>query len=209
MATILLVDDNNNLVQFTAKNIETAVPGLSVLKAGSCQQAREIAAEKKPVMVVLDRRLPDGDGIALMQELLRQVPGLQCVVVTADASETFNREAMNKGAMAVLAKPFEAEQIIAMVQRVVGSPGSANPPVPKGRKEDSDTVIVDRHLIINRLAGLLAGLRAFGADLRAEANENVAIHKIIDEYLERMVATVREISELMGQVEIGQVGSRK
>jgi hypothetical protein len=44
---------------------------------------------------------------------------------------------------------------------------------------------------------LLAGLRAFGADLRARANDPDAVNATVDEYLDRLCAAVREVSSML------------
>jgi hypothetical protein len=63
--------------------------------------------------------------------------------------------------------------------------------------EPTDCVGYDRHLVRNRLAGLLAGLRAFGADLRAELDDPEAIRATVDEYVDRLCASVTEVSNML------------
>lgn len=197
---MLLVDDNPTLSLFTAHNLKSAITGLEVLTARSCAEGRELANRYRPQVIVVDHGLPDGSGLDLLRELRVELPTAASILISADVDACANAEKAEELEVEALRKPFEADDLIEMVRRAIGS-GS-------GRREHSTTTgraatdsLPDRrgeyHLLINRMSGLLAGLRAFGADLRESAQDPAAVRAITDEYVERLVANVREVSEIL------------
>lgn len=106
-ATVLIVDDDDLAVRTLRAVLGRA--GRDALAAGSVSAARELLAGWTPACVVLDRRLPDGDGLDLAAELRdRFGNGLRIVVLSGDP--------IGDGvADAVLLKPAGALQVIAAV----------------------------------------------------------------------------------------------
>jgi DNA-binding NtrC family response regulator len=74
----LLVEDDDALAQDLCELLTDG--GWAVRAASSCAAARELAARVPPVLLIVDWRLPDGDGIALAAELMRE-RGPDCVLV--------------------------------------------------------------------------------------------------------------------------------
>ncbi len=73
-------------------------------------------------LVLLDRHLPGMDGSTVLERLGEHRPELAVVVVTADATEAATTEATAGGAAAVLTKPFDVADLLAIVD--VHVPGS-------------------------------------------------------------------------------------
>lgn len=63
----------------------------------------------------------------------------------------------------------------------------------ENRSEEFGEHLFDRHRAINQLSAVLAGLRALGAELRASLDDPEAIEKILDEYIDSLAFTVRQI----------------
>ncbi len=81
--TVVIVDD----FPLVREGIAAALrpdPAINVVgEAGSATEAMERARELRPDVVVLDLRMPDGDGTALIERLRREVEGVRVLVVTA------------------------------------------------------------------------------------------------------------------------------
>jgi two-component system response regulator RegA len=86
--------------------------GFEVADAGCAADGLERARAFRPQRAVLDLRMPDGSGIALLSDLLREHPDLACVVLTGYGSITTAVEAVRRGAVDYLTKPADADEIL-------------------------------------------------------------------------------------------------
>jgi DNA-binding response OmpR family regulator len=76
-----------------------------VVTALSCEEALQLATEREFDLYVLDRRLPDGSGLQLCQDLLRATPGVPTIFYSGDAYDIHRSEALAAGADDYVAKP--------------------------------------------------------------------------------------------------------
>jgi two-component system response regulator AtoC len=120
--TILIVDDDRSFRILT----ETALAGegFEVRTAGSLRKAREELDGGAPDVVVLDRRLPDGDGIALLQEMSAAGPvPMPVIVVTAYGDIDSAVSAMQAGAVDYLSKPISVTDLVIKIHKVIETRG--------------------------------------------------------------------------------------
>ena len=84
----------------------------------SAEQALAIAAERPPTLIVLDVRLPDGNGVDLTRSLRRtsQVP---IIMVTARVEEADRLRGLEVGADDYVTKPFSPRELVARVRAVL------------------------------------------------------------------------------------------
>lgn len=87
--------------------------------AGSVEEADLAIGMVQYAAIVLDRTLPDGDGLSLVRLLRQRGNRVPILVVTAKAAMREKVEGLTAGADDYLAKPFDAEEIVARVQAVV------------------------------------------------------------------------------------------
>src|SRR5687768_97721 len=85
---------------------------LVVAQATSIAQARELVASALPDVVLLDHRLPDGDGVTAIAGLHRIRPSAQVVVLTATTSDRVLVAAMEAGAAGFIAKTQRLDDVI-------------------------------------------------------------------------------------------------
>lgn len=119
-ATILVVEDDADLraalydtLSLAGYRIETASDGLVALDI----------MQRKPVdMVITDIQMPNMDSHELLKNIKSQWQGLPVMLMTAYGSIQMAVEAMRDGAVDYLSKPFEAEVLVAMVNRYVREP---------------------------------------------------------------------------------------
>jgi two-component system response regulator HydG len=114
---VLVVDDDPG-VRYTLREI-LASEGLVVEEAGDGAEAlRRFEARPSP-LVVTDLRMPGMDGMELLRALAARAPAPRVVVITAHGSERQAVEAMKAGAHDYFKKPFDVEELLAVVRRAV------------------------------------------------------------------------------------------
>ena len=80
-ATILIIDDEQNLRQVMSRVLE--LEGYTVLQAGNIKQGLKIIEKEDIALVISDVRLPDGNGLDLLQKIKELKPSTEIVVITA------------------------------------------------------------------------------------------------------------------------------
>jgi two-component system, OmpR family, response regulator len=89
-----------------------------VVCATSLKDALSLAAGQEFDLYVLDKRLPDGDGLALCQRLTEITPNVPCLFYSGDAYEVHRHQAIAAGAAAYVAKP-DIEGLIDNVRKLL------------------------------------------------------------------------------------------
>ena len=116
-ARVLIVEDDTVARELLAEVLRGE--GHDVEAAGSAHEARRMAGEHPPAVLVTDLRLDGEDGIDLMRDLRRADPTLQAIVVTAFGSLEAAVDAIQSGAFDYLSKPFTMEEMSRMVRRAL------------------------------------------------------------------------------------------
>lgn len=111
--TVLIVDDDEDLRDSLKDILEGE--GYEPLLASTRFEASEIAREMQPRVALVDLKLPDGSGTALLSELKRESPGCACILMTAYADVDSAVMALEKGAFYYLRKPVKAPELIELV----------------------------------------------------------------------------------------------
>ncbi len=117
LARVLVVDDDAG-VRYTLREILSS-EGLSVDEASDGAAALQ-RFESAPVpLVITDLRMPRMDGMELLRQLTARSPAPRVVMVTAHGSERQAVEAMKAGAFDYFRKPFDVDELLAVVRRAV------------------------------------------------------------------------------------------
>jgi DNA-binding NtrC family response regulator len=118
MKKILAVDDNV-IERGQLESMLEKERGYEVHTAGTGRSALE-KAERCPVdAVILDLRLPDMDGLEVLQKFKQQRPNLPVIMLTGFADIRTSVEAIRMGADDYLTKPFEDTHLLLTLQRVL------------------------------------------------------------------------------------------
>ncbi len=120
MAHILAVDDSASMRQMVAFTLQGA--GYEVTEAEDGQAALDIAQSKKFDAVVADVNMPRMDGITLIKSLrgLADYKFTPLLMLTTEAGMDKKQEGKAAGATGWIVKPFEPDQLVATLQRVLG-----------------------------------------------------------------------------------------
>ncbi|HEX8440869.1 sigma-54 dependent transcriptional regulator [Archangium sp.] len=113
--SLLLVDDDRTFSSLAASVLSQE--GFQVRTARSLHEMRAALAREAPDLVILDRRLPDGDGLAFLPELRAQQPGTVVLMVTAHGDIASAVEAIQAGARDYLTKPVELDDLVLRARR--------------------------------------------------------------------------------------------
>ncbi|MBX9789370.1 MAG: sigma-54 dependent transcriptional regulator [Pirellulales bacterium] len=113
---VLLIDDDDGLRRTTRLALEAMQHQVSEARGSS--QALELAGHRKFQIALLDLRLAAESGLELLPQLLALAPGLQVVVITAYATIETAVEAMRRGAVDYLPKPFTPSQLRLVFDRI-------------------------------------------------------------------------------------------
>jgi len=122
---VLLVDDHIDGLEITA--ILLRMEGFEVITAGCCQDALSAARESHMDLVVTDLGLPDGTGMALLEDLKRIYP-IEGVAMTAHSEGNFLDGATKGGFARYLFKPFVFSDLLGAVREALGQEKSPSSP---------------------------------------------------------------------------------
>jgi DNA-binding NtrC family response regulator len=114
-ANILVVDDQDSIRHFVSKALEDA--GYTVRTTASVREARQAFEQEQPDLALLDLKLPDGTGMDLLREIKRIQPEVTVILMTAFGELETAVEAMSAGAYWFVKKPFQNEELLALVAR--------------------------------------------------------------------------------------------
>src|SRR6185295_11842760 len=114
---ILVVDDELALRRSIQQRFEDEKA--EVRTADTATSARKILADEEFDLVILDHRLPDGTGLALLEEQKRNGATPTFVMMTAYSSTEDAIRAMKAGAADYLLKPFDLDELVIVAERVL------------------------------------------------------------------------------------------
>ena len=116
--TLLLVDDDAEFLSVLAPAM--AKRGFLVTTANSAESAFELAQQEAPEYAVVDLKMSGNSGLVLVRQLTSLQAGTHIVVLTGFASITTAIEAIKLGATHYLAKPVDADEIVAAFGKKIG-----------------------------------------------------------------------------------------
>ena len=122
--TVLLVDDNRDLLRFLERLMADA--GWNLVTAESAAEAKRAFAEQKPDAVLLDYMLPDGNGVELGVEFLRAAPQLLTIVMTGTILPPEEEALCEEHDFPILRKPFLASDLMSQIRNRLSSAGASH-----------------------------------------------------------------------------------
>jgi two-component system nitrogen regulation response regulator GlnG len=171
---IWVVDDDPALRWVMDKALADA--GHSVRLFSSAEEVRQALTAGAPSVLVSDVRLPGESGFDLLQALHKDHPKLPVIVVTAHADLDSAVTAYQRGAFEYLPKPFDVDELAALVQRAL----HAQPAPPAAAEVDEDMLVGEApamqqvfraigRLTRSHLTALVTGESGTGKELVARA----------------------------------------
>lgn len=151
--TVFLLDDHEivrrGVAQLLSSNDDIEVVG----EAGTAAQAKARIPAVRPAIALLDVRLPDGSGIDVCRDVLQNVDGVRCIMLTAYDDEEAVYAAVLAGASGYVLKDVRGSGLVDAVRAVAAGRRLLDPTLRRA----ATAALTDAHSTDPRLAGL--GLR--------------------------------------------------
>ena len=116
--SILIIDDEVDMLQLLKRSLE---PDLKchIATAQSAKEALQLIARQSFDLVLADIKMPEMDGLELLELIKRDHPNLTVVMMTAFGGVEMAVEAMRHGAYDFIAKPFDHETILVRLEKAL------------------------------------------------------------------------------------------
>lgn len=112
---ILVVDDEADIREAIGTFLE--IEDLSYIEARSGREALKIVLENKNVkFVISDVRMPNGDGVFLIDELRKIDPKMPFIILVTGQADITQEEAKAKGALDLFIKPPDMDKMIKLIK---------------------------------------------------------------------------------------------
>lgn len=119
IATVFLVDDEKFIVDLYRDILEANGHTVVDVASDGEEAVRKYRDMKeKPVVIIMDQRMPIKDGVSATQEILSMDPGAQIFFGSADLH--IEKEALAAGAKGFLLKPFRIEELLSAISEAEG-----------------------------------------------------------------------------------------
>lgn len=116
---ILICDDEFDVTQLVKTRLEPE--GYSVLIAADGVQSVSVANRERPDLIILDIKMPAGDGYSVFENLKKSVRTMNIPVIFFSAlpEAQVKQKAEELGAAGYIAKPYEPEELIGKVKKLL------------------------------------------------------------------------------------------
>jgi len=118
---LLIVDDDEGMRENLAELFESL--GYDVRIAANTPEALAALDEQDVDLLLTDYKMPGPTGVELIEAARRRRPGLRAVLMTAFGDSFSEIESVRRGAVGYLNKPFEADEVVAFVERILALRG--------------------------------------------------------------------------------------
>jgi len=118
--TVLIVEDSLPVREFIADSV-LGPAGFATLVAADGAEGLQIAREARPDLIITDWQMPDLDGLAMVRQLQSEALCPPVILISVEGSEALTVEALEAGVAEFLVKPFEAEELLAAVHRILSA----------------------------------------------------------------------------------------
>lgn len=116
MKRVLVVDDEADMLWMLQRNLNKGMENVEILAAESGEQALSILSDKQVNLVITDINMPGMSGLDLLVEINNRYPQTGVIIMTAYPSNTYENQAMLKGSLRFIEKPFDINDMRKIVQ---------------------------------------------------------------------------------------------
>jgi DNA-binding NarL/FixJ family response regulator len=133
MIRVLLADDQN-LIRAGFRALLNAEPDMAVVaECGTGRDAVRLAAREHPDVVLMDIRMPEGDGLEATRQIMaaKDLAGTRIIILTTFELDEYIAEAVRAGAAGFLVKDTEPEELLRAVRVVHDGDALLSPSVTR------------------------------------------------------------------------------
>ncbi|HVR87567.1 MAG TPA: response regulator [Planctomycetota bacterium] len=114
---ILVVDDESDSLAYLFDLLHNE--GYRVIPTSSPLDALELAAKRKPGLIISDLRMPDLDGMELLDRVKEISPKSRVILLTAYGDRDIDQDVIRRGGDAMLLKPSSNDEILKTVRKAL------------------------------------------------------------------------------------------
>src|SRR2546428_1401805 len=122
MNTILLVDDDPDILKLMSLRLSSAGYGVQAVDSG--EKALAALAASRPELVITDLKMGGIDGLALFDEIRKQAPMLPVIILTAHGTIPDAVAATRRGVFGFQSKPFDGKHLLEQVEQALRLSGA-------------------------------------------------------------------------------------
>jgi DNA-binding response OmpR family regulator len=119
--TVLMVDDDREMLLSLRKGLVHYAPGLRISLAGDGFEALDLLRRQDISLVVADLKMPRMDGFELLAAVMQGFPDIPVIIISGVSTPDMERLALQGGAVAFVAKPFLVEELARRIQALLRS----------------------------------------------------------------------------------------
>ncbi|MGO9482273.1 MAG: response regulator [Candidatus Kryptoniota bacterium] len=151
MKTVLVVDDEKDIVQLIRYNLERE--GFKVESASDGNDALKKANEVKPDVILLDIMLPGKDGYEVIKSLNQneKTAGIPVIFLTAKSAEFDEVLGLELGADDYIVKPISPRKLVSRIRAVLRRAEGVK--TEEGKNIDYGKVVIDRERYMVKISG--------------------------------------------------------
>jgi DNA-binding NtrC family response regulator len=116
---VLIVDDDRDIVKIVQTMLEDRGWGISAAYSGT--EALDKVASQKPDVILLDIMMPEMNGIEVLKRIRKLDANARIIMITAFGDVESYLDSMELGAFEYINKPFETEELLELIERVVAA----------------------------------------------------------------------------------------
>ena len=121
--TVLMVDDNKALAEFTRKNILARCPEWNCITANTVAEAKNVVKHSPPAIALIDLHLSSDSGLDFLRSLHQIVPPVKGILVSATVSDELREQVKKYGGYGVMEKPFDVGELLILINRALSDMG--------------------------------------------------------------------------------------
>ena len=114
---VLIIDDERPVLMTLEALLRRH--GYHVDTAPTAAQGLKLVKSKPPTLVLLDLRLPDADGLEMLDRIKTELPEVQVIILTAHDSLHNAIESIKRGAYHFISKPYAPEELLSLVEKAL------------------------------------------------------------------------------------------
>jgi two-component system response regulator AtoC len=113
---ILIIEDEQNLNYFLSEGLKEE--GYNLHSASNLEEGRNLLKKQHPDLILLDIKLPDGNGIEFLRDIKSNGKQVNVLMMTAYGSINQAVEAIRLGAIDYLSKPFDLDELKIKIDKI-------------------------------------------------------------------------------------------
>jgi two-component system OmpR family response regulator len=118
---ILMVEDEREIAELIGRKLGRS--GFVADHVNSCDETLAALQTHRYSLVLLDRRLPDGDGMFLLPDIRRMQPGIRILMLSVCNATDDKIGGLEAGADDYMTKPFDSDELVARMRAILRRPG--------------------------------------------------------------------------------------